>query len=255
MRMKREGRNPFSFQSLYISSRVLLGGLMKYKVIIPAAGQGKRMKAGKNKQFILLGEMPVIIHTLSVFEQDDDCVEIILVINKEESDTFKMLIEDYHIKKVQQFVSGGEERQHSVFNGLKQITSSTDLVLVHDGARPFITVEKIHSLVKEAYQTGAAILAVPVKDTIKKAVNGKVEETVERSSLWAVQTPQAFHVQLLVKAYEEAFKKDYIGTDDASLVEAINRPVSIVTGDYDNIKITTPEDLLYGESILKKRQV
>ncbi|WP_246945469.1 2-C-methyl-D-erythritol 4-phosphate cytidylyltransferase [Bacillus pinisoli] len=228
---------------------------MKYKVIIPAAGQGKRMRAEQNKQFILLGDRPVIIHTLSVFDQDVNCTEIILVINNTEIETFKKLIKDYHIKKVIHFVSGGEERQHSVYNGLKQISSTNELVLVHDGARPFITIDKIHNLIKEASQSGAAILAVPVKDTIKRAENGIVAETVERSSLWSVQTPQAFHVPLLVEAYEEAFHNQFVGTDDASLVENLNKPVSIVNGDYDNIKLTTPEDLLYGEAILRKRQV
>jgi 2-C-methyl-D-erythritol 4-phosphate cytidylyltransferase len=228
---------------------------MKYKVIIPAAGQGKRMQAGKNKQFILLGTLPVIIHTLAVFEQDEDCSEIILVINENETETFKMLLKDHHIQKVKQLVQGGEERQHSVYNGLRRIVDSyTELVLVHDGARPFITIEKIRLLVKEASQTGAAILAVPVKDTIKRVVKGLVDETVERSSLWAVQTPQAFRVQVLIDAYEEAFKTGFVGTDDASLVEQLDRPVSVVTGEYDNIKLTTPEDLIYGESILKKRQ-
>ncbi|WP_456277104.1 2-C-methyl-D-erythritol 4-phosphate cytidylyltransferase [Bacillus sp. AK128] len=227
---------------------------MEYKVIIPAAGQGKRMKAGKNKQFILLGEVPVIIHTLLVFEQDEACSEVILVINKDEAGSFTELLEEYHIQKVKHIVVGGEERQHSVYNGLKQVEPSTELILVHDGARPFITKEKIHSLVQEALLTGAAILAVPVKDTIKRVINGRVEETVERSSLWAVQTPQAFRVQELVDAYEFAFKHSVIGTDDASLFEKLDRPVSVVTGDYDNIKLTTQEDLIHGESILKKRK-
>ncbi|MBM7663388.1 2-C-methyl-D-erythritol 4-phosphate cytidylyltransferase [Bacillus mesophilus] len=227
---------------------------MNYKVIIPAAGQGKRMKAGKNKQFILLGTKPVIIHTLSVFEKDKDCTEIILVVNKDEVDTFKTLLKEHHIHKVKQLINGGEERQHSVYNGLKQVDSDTELVLVHDGARPFITIEKIQLLVQEASKTGAAILAVPVKDTIKRVTNGQVDETVERSSLWTVQTPQAFRVNHLLEAYNLASKTGFLGTDEASLVEQLNKPISVVTGDYDNIKLTTPEDLIYGESILKKCQ-
>jgi 2-C-methyl-D-erythritol 4-phosphate cytidylyltransferase len=227
---------------------------MNYKVIIPAAGQGKRMNAGKNKQFILLGKLPVIIHTLVVFELDSCCTEIILVTNEAEVDMFKELIAMHQISKVQHIVRGGEERQHSVYNGLLKVESCSELVLVHDGARPFITVDKIHELVKEASQSGAAILAVPVKDTIKKVTNGKVDETVERSSLWAVQTPQAFRIQLLLDAYENASKMGLMGTDDASLIEQIDKPVKVVAGDYDNIKLTTPEDLIYGESILRKRQ-
>lgn len=228
---------------------------MDYKVIIPAAGSGKRMKAGKNKQFIMLGDKPVIIHTLTVFEQDPHCKEVILVINERERAYFLELLSEYEIKKVKQLVTGGAERQESVYNGLMKVGNAVYLVLVHDGARPFITHEKIHELVKEAYETSAAILAVPVKDTIKKVNNGLVEETVERSSLWAVQTPQAFHVPLLRQAFEQASQTSFLGTDEASLVERLNKPISIVLGDYENIKLTTPEDIVYGESILKKRQI
>jgi 2-C-methyl-D-erythritol 4-phosphate cytidylyltransferase len=226
---------------------------MEYTVIIPAAGQGKRMNAGKNKQFIMLGDKPVIVHTLSVFEQDVYCRGILLVINEKEIDLFNELIATYGIKKVQHLVVGGAERQYSVYNGLIKVQGSDGLVLVHDGARPFITIQKIHELVKAASETGAAILAVPVKDTIKKVTNGFVDETVERSSLWAVQTPQAFHIPLLLTAYEQAFQTGFIGTDDASLVEKMDKPISVVTGDYENIKLTTPEDLTYGESILRNR--
>ncbi len=227
---------------------------MKYKVVIPAAGQGSRMKAGVNKQFIQLGSLPVIIHTLSVFEQDPNCTGINLVINGKEIEMFQEMLATYNINKVQHLVIGGDERQHSVYNGLMKIDSATDLVLVHDGARPFITVEKVHELVCVAATDEAAILAVPVKDTIKKVLNNKVDETVERSSLWAVQTPQAFRIPLLLEAYEYATRTSFIGTDEASLVEHLGRPVTIVLGDYENIKLTTPEDLTYGESILKNRQ-
>ncbi len=227
---------------------------MNYKVIIPAAGQGKRMKFGKNKQFIRIGNLPVIIHTLNVFEQDPDCVGIILVVNEKESNDFLEILAVHHIDKVEHLVIGGEERQHSVYNGLMKIEMDTDLVLVHDGARPFITGEKIHELIEVASTHGAAILAVPVKDTIKKVKNNKVDETVERSSLWAVQTPQAFRVPILKEAYEHSIQTEFIGTDDASLVEEIGKPVMIVMGDYENIKLTTPDDITYGESILQKRQ-
>ncbi|MFZ3590879.1 2-C-methyl-D-erythritol 4-phosphate cytidylyltransferase [Bacillus sp. DJP31] len=227
---------------------------MKYKVVIPAAGQGKRMNAGINKQFIQLGQLPVIIHTLSVFEHDPDCTGIILVINEKETATFEEMLWTYQIKKVQHLVRGGKERQHSVYNGLVKMDSNVELVLVHDGARPFVTIEKIHELVHVASKQGAAILAVPVKDTIKKVTNNLVDETVERSSLWAVQTPQAFRVAILVEAYEQAIRAGFIGTDEASLVEYLGMPITIVMGDYENIKLTTPEDLTYGESILQKRQ-
>ncbi|MFT4415695.1 2-C-methyl-D-erythritol 4-phosphate cytidylyltransferase [Fredinandcohnia humi] len=224
---------------------------MNYQVVIPAAGQGKRMNAGKNKQFIKLQSIPVIIHTLRVFEKDPHCSGIILVINKDEQEEFEKLLATYNIQKVTSLVHGGSERQHSVYNGLQNVRNS-EIVLVHDGARPFVKVEFIHKLVKAAVENGAAILAVPVKDTIKRAsIDLHVNETVERSGLWAVQTPQAFHVSVLTAAHEQARREQYLGTDEASLVERLPRQVTIVEGDYLNIKLTTQDDLLFAEAILK----
>ncbi|SFA48524.1 2-C-methyl-D-erythritol 4-phosphate cytidylyltransferase [Parageobacillus thermantarcticus] len=222
---------------------------MRYDVVIPAAGQGKRMKAGMNKQLMELQNEPLIVRTLKVFENDEWCRGIIVVINEAERTQFEQLFSRFHIKKITAIVGGGKERQHSVYNGLQAIKNS-DIVLIHDGARPFVTIELIHQLVNEAKEHGAAIPAVRVKDTVKKVRGQFVEETVERSSLWAVQTPQAFHVSLALRAHEQAQKDGYIGTDDASLVERIGGKVKIVEGDYRNIKLTTPDDLLFAEAIL-----
>lgn len=228
---------------------------MAYQVIIPAAGQGKRMGAGHNKLLLELGEVPILIHTLKVFEEDDDCAGIILSISPCDEKQFNRLIADYRITKITSIVHGGRERQHSVFNGVKA-AKQEGIVLVHDGARPFINKDLIHTLVRVAEQKGTAIVAVPVKDTIKKVKdNNEVAETIERSGLWAVQTPQAFRVSLLHEAHQRAEEEQYIGTDDASLVERLNRPVAIVEGSYDNIKLTTLEDLYFAEAILKKKQV
>lgn len=225
---------------------------MNYQVIVLAAGQGKRMKAGKNKQFIELEGKPVIIHTLSVFEADPWCKEIKLVINEKEKDIFKELLTHYPIQKVKEMVIGGEERQDSVYNGLTSLQSA-EIVLVHDGARPFISREVIHNLVEKASEDGAAIVGVPVKDTIKRvSAAGVVEETVERSSLWSIQTPQAFRYPILKEAHEQAKTENYLGTDEASLVERINVPVHIVQGDYENFKLTTPEDLILAKAFLQK---
>lgn len=226
---------------------------MTYKVIIPAAGQGKRMGAGKNKLLLELNEVPILIHTLLVFEQDDLCSGIILSISAHDEEPFKRLLEKYSINKVEAFVIGGKERQHSVYNGLK-VAGSEGIILVHDGARPFIDISLIHELVAVTDQEGAAVIAVPVKDTIKKVVNHEVVETVERSSLWAIQTPQAFRISLLLKAHKQAEESHFLGTDDASLVEQLNYPIKIVEGNYDNIKLTTPEDLYFAEAIIRKRQ-
>ncbi|WP_404460198.1 2-C-methyl-D-erythritol 4-phosphate cytidylyltransferase [Sutcliffiella horikoshii] len=225
---------------------------MNYQVIVLAAGQGKRMKAGKNKQFIELEGKPVIIHTLSVFEADPWCSEIKLVINEKEKDIFKELLHQYPVQKIKEMVIGGEERQDSVYNGLTSFQSA-EIVLVHDGARPFISQEVIHHLVEKASKEGAAIVGVPVKDTIKRVSKaGVVEETVERSSLWSIQTPQAFRYSILKEAHEKAKTENYLGTDEASLVERIQVPVHIVEGEYENFKLTTPEDLILAKAFLQK---
>ncbi|MGE1197863.1 2-C-methyl-D-erythritol 4-phosphate cytidylyltransferase [Priestia megaterium] len=224
---------------------------MKYEIIVLAAGQGKRMKAGRNKQFLTIQNVPLIIHTLQKFEQDPWCSGIVLVVNEKEVEIFEELLTEYPIQKVQSLTVGGDERQHSVYNGLKSLKQA-QIVLIHDGARPFVQQNTIHELVEKAASDKAAVLAVPVKDTIKRVEQGTVIETVERSSLWAIQTPQAFLFDVVMDAHEKAKTNEYLGTDDASLVEKAGQKVSIVEGNYDNIKLTTPEDLLYAEAILTK---
>ena len=226
---------------------------MAYQVIIPAAGQGKRMGAGRNKLFLTLEEIPILIHTLRVFDEDEECKGIILSIHQDDEKPFKELLKEYRIQKVTKLVHGGKERQDSVYNGVKA-TQADGVVLVHDAARPFVRQETIHQLVQAAQNAGAAIVAVPVKDTIKKAEQQVVSETIERSSLWAVQTPQAFRISILRDAHEKAVEDQFTGTDDASLVERLPHKVVIIEGDYDNIKLTTPEDVYFAEAILKKRK-
>jgi 2-C-methyl-D-erythritol 4-phosphate cytidylyltransferase len=225
---------------------------MKYEVVIPAAGQGKRMNAGKNKQFIELDGIPVIVHTLKVFEYDPQCTGILLVVNPNERDIFAAMADQYEISKIKGLISGGSERQHSVYNGLK--AASSEIVLVHDGARPFIKKNMMTKLVKAASKDGAATVAVPVKDTIKRVLNSEVIETVERSSLWAVQTPQAFRLSDILTAHEEALQSGFLGTDDASLIERSGRKVQVIEGDYTNIKLTTPDDLLLAKAILESER-
>ncbi|WP_066072237.1 2-C-methyl-D-erythritol 4-phosphate cytidylyltransferase [Neobacillus soli] len=226
---------------------------MTYQVILPAAGQGKRMGAGKNKLLLELNGVPVLIHTLRVFAGDKACSGIILAIHPQDEMEFIALLKRYNITKVISLVPGGKERQDSIYQALK--TVKTDgVILVHDAARPFIRKEHIHRLAETAVKTGAAIIGVPAKDTMKKVQDSVVMETVERSSLWAVQTPQAFRISILREAYEKAERDKFLGTDDSSLVERLDHPVTIVEGDYDNIKLTTPEDLYFAEAIMKKRE-
>lgn len=211
------------------------------------------MGAGKNKLLIELNEVPVLIHTLLVFEKDEKCDGIILAIHPQDEAEFTSLLKEYMITKVKGLVYGGKERQHSIYHALKTVKSD-GIILVHDGARPFIKKEFIHRLAEAAESKGAAIIGVPSKDTMKKVHDSIVAETVERSSLWVVQTPQAFRMPILLKAYEQAEKDQFVGTDDSSLVERLAVPVTVVEGDYDNIKLTTPEDLFFAEAILKKQK-
>jgi 2-C-methyl-D-erythritol 4-phosphate cytidylyltransferase len=224
-----------------------------YYVIVPAAGQGKRMQAGMNKQFLLLNGKPVLIHTLEIFQNDNQCKGIVVVANISEINEMKELFTSYNISKVINIIEGGSERQHSVYNGLQALPNDDSIVFVHDGARPFVSKKCFSELVLKANEVGAAVLAVKVKDTIKKVSDNKVVETVDRSSLWAIQTPQAFRYSILKQAHETAIKESFIGTDDASLIEKIGEDVAVVEGEYTNIKLTTPDDLLYAKMIMQER--
>ena len=226
---------------------------MKITAIIAAAGQGSRM-GGKGKQFIELEGKPIIGWTISVFEESDPVGEIVLVLNKDDLEMGRELIKSQNFKKVTNVVPGGKERQDSVWNGLRTLKSDTDMVVIHDGARPLVTKELISSSIAEAKVHGAAIVATPLADTVKSSKeNGFVLDTLERSNLWSVQTPQTFKYKVIFEAYERAQKIGYHATDDAKLVERLGLPVKIVMGSCENIKITTPEDLDIAKCILKNR--
>ena len=227
---------------------------MKYVVIIPAAGLGKRMGMGKNKLFLEVFEQPIIIHTLKVFENDHLCKGIILVVNENDQQEMKQLLQQYKITKIHSIVTGGKERQDSVYEGLKAV-SDESIILIHDGARPFVKKDHIHKLLEATAKHGAAVLGVPVKDTVKLAENEWISETLERSKLWMIQTPQAFERDLIIHAHEQARNDGFLGTDDASLLERLGKKVVIVEGDYDNIKITTIEDLYFAKAIVEKNSL
>jgi 2-C-methyl-D-erythritol 4-phosphate cytidylyltransferase len=228
---------------------------MGYDVVILAAGQGKRMDAGKNKMLLDLLGMPIIVHTLLVFERDHQCGRIVLVFNENEWEQISGWIADYEITKVMAHVQGGKERQDSVYEGLKALKDigSDDIVLIHDGARPVIEQVDIHKVAEAAERSGAAILAVPVKDTIKQVQNNEVQKTIDRSSLWMVQTPQAFRLSVIMRAHETARQKQLAVTDDASMIESQGGKVTVVRGNYRNIKLTTPEDLFIAEQFMKDK--
>lgn len=227
---------------------------MKYTVMIPAAGSGKRMGAGFNKLFLKLGEKPIFIHTLEAFEQDPFCQSIILAVKNEEKKDIQVYLDQFNIGKVKEMVEGGTERQYSV-DACLAAYEGDGIVLVHDAARPFIRRTVIHALVNEAEVYGAAIVGVKAKDTMKLAPTGTVQETVNRDHLWIVQTPQAFRYDVLQKASAEAKMDGFLGTDESMLVERIGHTVRMVEGTYDNVKMTTQEDLAIGEILLKRMQL
>lgn len=227
---------------------------MSNTAVILAAGLGKRMQAGHNKQFIEICGQSVLTHTLTVFAQIPEIAKIVLVVRAGEEDTCQNMIPEIAESKTVLAI-GGKERQDSVHNGIRAITWECEYILIHDGARPLVTEEVIRRTLLAAQNSGAAICAVPVKDTIKQAdSDGNVLATIPRESLWAVQTPQVFRADLIRRAYENAYVHNHYGTDDASLVEYLGEKIKIVTGDYENIKITTPEDIPTAEQILQKRQ-
>ncbi|WP_332238269.1 2-C-methyl-D-erythritol 4-phosphate cytidylyltransferase [Sporolactobacillus sp. KGMB 08714] len=228
---------------------------MNYRVVIVAAGQGTRMGAEMNKVLLTLRGIPVIIYTLRVFEKDPDCAGIVLVIRESERKTFDELIRKYRISKVTEMTAGGRERQESVYNGLIRLGDYQDqIVMIHDGARPFVTRNQIVRVAEAADRCGAALLAVRVKDTIKQVAYHKVSQTLERESLWAAQTPQAFRMSVIMQAHRAGRVKHFRATDDASLVEQLGRAVEVVEGSYRNIKLTTPEDMIIAEKFVQEEE-
>lgn len=227
---------------------------MEYIVVLPAAGSGKRMNAGHNKLFLKLRKKPILIHTLEVFEKDANCTGIWLAVKPEERAIIQDMLKQYHITKVKGLPAGGEERQHSVYACIQVAGNESKLILVHDAARPFIEPSVIAQLTNVAQKNGAAIAGVKVKDTIKRVKNTVIEETVDREQLWMIQTPQAFQASILINAQKQAAQDDFLGTDESMLVERLGIDVHVVESTYDNVKMTTREDLLIGEAILQKRQ-
>ena len=224
-------------------------------VIVPAAGQGARMGALMPKQYLELAGLPVLGHTLRVLTSSPAVNELVLVCPPGEEDYCRnMILAPLGIPKISAIVPGGKERQESVYNGLLALSAATELVVIHDGARPLLRREHLEAVLAAATEWGAATLAVPVKDTVKLAgANLLVDSTLPRERLWLTQTPQAFAYSLLIKAHRQAMQDGFLGTDDAALVEALGEPVRLVEGSYSNLKITTAEDLLIAEALLEVR--
>jgi 2-C-methyl-D-erythritol 4-phosphate cytidylyltransferase len=223
---------------------------LKTIALITAAGKGRRMKTETPKQYIPLGGKPILAQTIRVFEACSAVDEIYVIVPAEQMEMVgKEIVEKYHFKKVLKVVRGGKMRQQSVWNGLKAIRSECSIVIIHDGVRPFVTPKMIEQGIKAARETGAAVAAVQAKDTVKRAVKGKKVQTLPRDEIWLAQTPQSFQFPLLMRAYQKAKQEEITGTDDAFLVERLGHPVTLIEGNYANIKITTPEDLAFAEAI------
>lgn len=247
---------------------------MTVSAIVLAAGKGLRLGLSVSKPLSIIDSKPLIIYSLKAFNCSDSIDEVVIAANPSNIRGIADQVKRYKIDKVKVIVLGGERRQDSVYNGLSAINPFADLVLIHDAARPLVAKDKISALVRHAAKDGAAILAVPVKATIKKVkspplippfskeglkgdlkIKDKsrlliVDKTLDRDELWEAQTPQAFKKDLLLEAYKRFRDSDV--TDDASLVEKLGARVNVVLGSYNNIKITTPEDLVLAEAIIKK---
>jgi len=255
---------------MYLSAIVLAAGRgLRFSRLNSATARGgiparisKMAKPGKSKipkTFVKIESQPVIIYCLDILSKHPSVRDIIVVVNAGFSEEMFSKIRQYRIDKIRRVVSGGRRRQDSVRNALKVIDSRADLVLIHDGVRPFIDKEIVSSVIKEARKSGAAITGVPVKATIKSVARSPVQpfarslfvkQTLNREDLWEIQTPQVFRKDLILKAYKR-FGRGQV-TDDASLVEKLGAKVSVVLGSYNNIKITTPEDLVIAKAIAKK---
>lgn len=225
----------------------------KTYAIIVAAGKGIRLKGALRKQYIALDGVPIIRHTLNVFDRCQRVNPIIMVLPKADLNFCRnKILLNANLEKDVILVAGGEERQDSVYNGLKAIDSDDGIVLIHDGVRPFVKQEHLIACINGAAEFGACILGIPAFDTVKKvnATNG-ITQTLERDALWLAQTPQAFQVKMIKKAHETAKQEGFIATDDASVVERLGKTVKIIPGSRNNIKITDPEDLKLARALLK----
>lgn len=230
-----------------------MGEKLRCTAIIMAAGKGKRMQTAVSKQFLPVCGKEILAWTVDVFEKSPLVDTILLMASADGKEDVQHLWDSYGWKKVAAVLEGGKERQNSVANGLAAVGEETDIVLIHDGVRPFVTEEMIADSIVAAQAYGGAVIGVPAKDTIKVcSADGLAVETPDRSTLWQIQTPQTFQRDLIVNAYEKADRDGFLGTDDASVAEFAGHQVKVVMGSYRNIKITTKEDLVIAEAFFKE---
>lgn len=223
--------------------------------IVAAGGKGTRMGAGINKIFLDLCDIPVLAHTLQTLNDCEYINEIIIVTAECDLPGCSDIVKEFEIDKVKTITVGGSQRQDSVKNGISEISENSQIVMVHDAARPLVTPEKLCEVITAAKEFGAAALGVPEKNTLKNIDdNGFITETVDRSKMYAIHTPQVFRKDLIVSMYENADRNNISATDDCYLAEIMDVKIKMVTDNYDNIKITTQDDLMVAEQILIKRE-
>ena len=228
---------------------------MSVSAVIVAAGTSKRMNDGVDKLAVQLSGKPLLAWTISRFESAEIIDEIIVVTKKDEIAKVREMTKSEGFRKVTSVVKGGAYRQQSAQNGLNAVSTDSKVVLIHDGARPLIRTSDIKKIVESAKENGAALLAVPSKDSVKEVQDGIVKKTLPRESIWLAQTPQGFRKELLQEAFSSAEKEGYIGTDEASLVERIGKDVAIVEGHSSNIKVTVTPDIGVVQSLLKGEEL
>ena len=224
---------------------------MSVWAIILAGGSGARMGADRPKQFLELDGRPLIRHTVEAFDRCKMIDSLVMVAASDSIKQVESLVGS--CGKLRTVVPGGRERQDSVASGLYAVPEDAQVVAVHDGARPLVTTEEIEATITAAREGGAAVIGHPVSDTVKRADGDTVDETLDRSKLWVVQTPQAFQVDVIRLAHQKAKADGFLGTDDTALVERLGQPVTLVEGSRDNLKVTHPGDLERAEDILRRR--
>jgi 2-C-methyl-D-erythritol 4-phosphate cytidylyltransferase len=228
---------------------------MSVSAIIVAGGKGIRMGAATRKQYMLLAGKPIVCHTLEVFDACSCIEEIYLVVPPDDLATCaEKWVSSLSLHKTIHLVAGGIERQDSVFLGIQAVSGrQCDVVVIHDAVRPFVSSRMIETCVAEARISGACIVGMPAMDTAKLVNSGQIERTLDRNTIWMAQTPQTFDLNLIRKAHENARSENFMGTDDAMLVERLGHKIRIIAGSRLNIKITTPEDLSLAEGIFHRK--
>ena len=219
------------------------GGRLRAVAVVPAGGVGTRMGSRRPKQYLRLGGLPILLHTLHRLARCRSLGALVLAVPSSRVDVTWRLLRRHRVRKILDVVAGGADRQESVWHAIQAVPATVSWVVVHDAVRPFVTRDVVERVLAAARRHGAASCGLPLSETVKRVQAGVVESTVERKGLWLIQTPQAFRRDLLWEAHDKARREGFAGTDDAVLVERLGEPVAVVPGSAQNLKITTREDL------------